>query len=547
MIGLPKFTSFWQYVEYWSTIDPDFPSMKFEDQIITCKDFETITNNLATAFLHLGINKGDRIVTVVPTRPEYMYILVAANKIGAITVPMDVRYRRTDFVNLIPHLEPKLVISITQDDKFNFAEAFTQFSAEISAMKDLEYYFLGDRWKNFGKSFDELLVGEHPEARNLSAELVTRKKAQHKDDEMLIIWTGGTTGFPKATLLSNENVVAMCLLENEMIRQYLISQGIVDRSTLLSNLPPSHVGGTVEILGVGVVGGYKLVLHDRWSATKTLQSLQDEKVPFYLAAPTMYRILMAHPKFAETDLSHFKMALISGEIIDIDFLQLMQEKVCKTIVNGYGSTESGAEVTFTDPDDDYTKMVNGYVGKPLKGMNIRIADGDGKLLPPGEKGEVVIKGILVSKGYFRNDEENIKGFTADGYIKTGDLGYLDDEGGLWLSGRLKEIIRVGTYTVLPQEIEDVVYEHFALELAAAVGIPDKILGEVVWLAITPKEGENVNDTDVLEICRRELANYKVPKKIIRYNLDPNNPPVTRIGKKDRKRLKAEVYNEYDLK
>ncbi|MHA2272539.1 MAG: class I adenylate-forming enzyme family protein [Candidatus Hodarchaeales archaeon] len=544
---MPHFDSFWQYVEYWATIAPNFPAMKCEDQVVSSQQFEDITNRLATAFLNLGVQKGDRIVTVLPTRPEYMFILVAANKIGAITVPMDVRYRRSDFVNLIPHLEPRIVISITKDEKFNFAEAFQKLANEVADLKDLDYYFIGELWNEFGKPFDELLAGVLPDQSKLDGELAIRKKDQHPNDDMLIIWTGGTTGFPKAALLSNENVVAMCLLENEMIRNYIISQGVLDRSTLLSNLPPSHVGGTVEILGVGVVGGYKLVLHDRWSATKTLQSLQDDKVVFYLAAPTMWRILMGHPLLPDTDLSHFKFALISGEIVDIDFLKLMQEKICKTIVNGYGSTESGAEVTFTAPDDDYTKMVDGYVGKPLKGMEIRIIDGEGNHCPPSEKGEVIIKGVLVCKGYFRNEEENIKGFTADGYIKTGDLGYLDNEGGLWLSGRLKEIIRVGTYTVLPQEIEDVVYEHFDLELAAAVGVPDKILGEVVWLAITPKEGVIVDDGEVLEVCQRELANYKVPKRIVRYDFDPANPPLTRIGKKDRKRLKAEILAEHDFK
>ena len=250
--------------------------------------------------------------------------------------------------------------------------------------------------------------------------------------------------------------------------------------------------------------------------------------------------MMAHKKFDSYDLSSMKLAIISGEVVNQEFIDLMQSKICDTIINGYGSTEMGPEVTFTHPDDDYSMIANGYVGKPLPSVKLRIADMKDQELPIGDTGEVLVQGDLVCNGYFRNPEENALGFTQDGWFKTGDLGKLDVGGGLWLQGRIKEIIRVGAYTVLPMEIEELVLQHFNLELAAALSIPDEILGEVVWLVISPKPNEKIESSDIISLCEKELANYKVPKKVVFYEIDPFNPPMTRIGKIDKNRLRKEI-------
>ncbi|MHA2089819.1 MAG: class I adenylate-forming enzyme family protein [Candidatus Kariarchaeaceae archaeon] len=531
--SVPELECFWQYVEYWANIEPDFPTMRYNDQVITSQQFQDRTKQLAQAFLDLGIQKGDRIVTVLPCIPEFMLTFVAANKIGAITVPMDIRYRHTDFLNLIPGLEPKLIVSVVEDDEVNFANILKNLQKEVSHLQSVIFVFLGKT--SYGLSFQGLLSAEY---NNLET-LQQKKLEQNSMDDTLIIWTGGTTGLPKAALLSNKNIVRMCVLEDEMIRNVIHSKGVEGRTKLLANLPVSHVGGTVEILGVGVVGGHEIILHDKWSATKTLQTFHKERIPFYLGAPTMYRIMMVHEDLTSFDLSGLKLAMISGEIVNSEFMDLMQKHICKTIVNGYGSTEMGPEVTFTEPDRDYNKITSGYVGKPLKGMELKIQTLESKEAKTGEIGEVLVKGDLVAKGYFRNPEENRRSYDGD-YFKTGDLGKLDDDGGLWLTGRIKEVIRVGAYTVLPQEIEEVVFQHFKLDMAAGLSIPDEMHGEVVWLAITPKEGIDITEDEVIALCEKELANYKVPKRVIFYEIDPDNPPVTRISKIDRLRIRNEV-------
>lgn len=531
---LPDLNFLWEYVEYWSKEDSSFPAIRFKDQTITSRQLQQDSDQLAQALLRIGIAKGDRIVTVLPAQPEYVILLIAANKIGAIVVPMDVRYRYADFIRLIPQIDPMLIISIIKNDKVNYQELLKRLIDENSISQYVQFLFLGQT--AFGQNYSDLFKTEY----NLQKELGQRKDRLTKHDDFLIIWTGGTTGFPKAAILTNNNFVRMCILENNILKEGLALKGVTGRVKYLANLPVSHVGGSVELLGVGVIGGYELLIHDRWSSTKTLDTIQKEKINVLLAAPTMYRIMMTHENFASYDLSSLKLTLISGEIVNQEFIDLMQEKICDTIINGYGSTEMGPEVTFTHPNDDYSMIANGYVGKPLTGVELKIADLEENDLEIGQVGEVLVKGELVCNGYFRNPDENALGFTDDNWFKTGDLGKLDNNGGLWLQGRIKDIIRVGSYTVLPMEIEELVLQNYNLELAAAISIPDKILGEVVWLVVTPKNDERVTENEIIELCKQELADYKIPKKVVLYTIDPANPPMTRIGKIDKNRLRDEL-------
>ncbi|MHA2031915.1 MAG: class I adenylate-forming enzyme family protein, partial [Candidatus Kariarchaeaceae archaeon] len=389
---LPRFDFFWEYVQYWAKEDPKFPAIRFEKRTISSRELENKSEHLAMALINLGISKGDRIVTVLPPTPEYAILLVAASKIGAILVPMDVRYRHTDFIRLIPQIEPMLIVSILGDDQVNFQQLLKQLIDEDLLSQYVRLLFLG--FSSLGDNYYDLYDTEY----DLHKELVEKKNRLTKDNDLLIIWTGGTTGFPKAAILTNSNVVEMCIVENDVLKDGLELRESTGRTKLLANLPVSHVGGSVELIGVGIVGGYELIIHNRWSSTKTLEAIQQEKISVMLAAPTMYRIMMTHERFDSFDLSSLKLTMISGEVVNQEFIDLMQEKFCDTIINGYGSTEIGPEVTFTHPDDDYSTIANGYVGKPLPGVILRIADFDEKELASNQVGEVLVKGNLVCNG-----------------------------------------------------------------------------------------------------------------------------------------------------
>jgi long-chain acyl-CoA synthetase len=210
----------------------------------------------------------------------------------------------------------------------------------------------------------------------------------------------------------------------------------------------------------------------------------------------------------------------------------MRDKICPNILNAYGSTESGPEVTFTDIGDPLEELANGYIGKLLPQQEIKIVDENEVELPLGETGEMLFKGTLTIPGYYHMLEENEATFTKDGWCRSGDLGYITKDGRIYIKGRKKFIIRVGSYTVLPSEVESVVLEHSKVAMAAAVGVPDKIYNEVVWLAIVPESGENVDEQDIIAFCKMQLADFKVPKKVI----IKKEIPITRLGKVDRPTL-----------
>ena len=309
-------------------------------------------------------------------------------------------------------------------------------------------------------------------------------------------------------------------------------------------MPTSHVGGTVEMLGSGIVGGLEMIMHASWSPWEALKAMKQYELKYMGGVPTMFKIFLSLPDLDNySPKNYLKLIFMSGEKCPIDLLKGIKKRMSEVITVGYGSTEAGSEVTFTDPSDPIEKLASGYVGKPLSGMKIKIVDEEENEVKIGEQGEILIKGPLTSKSYFRMPDEDKEGFTEDGFCKTGDLGYLDSDGGLYISGRIKEIIRVGAFTVLPSEIEDLARKHPKVAIAAALGAPDKIHGEVVWLVIGPELGMKFEESDEEELQKtfeENLAKFKVPKKIIIYPLDPNNLPITRIGKVDKLRLKKEL-------
>lgn len=534
---IPKLSFFWQYPEYWAQYDPNFPSINYRKQIITAKELNEKSDILAMALLEMGVEKGDVVVTVLPTIPEFIVIFIAASKIGAITIPMDKEYKKGDFKLLIPHSNPKVIITVDKWQKNNIADNLEDLSNEFG---DIKYIMIGKH--DLGVKYEDLFTKDY----NRNHELLNLKEDQDPDDCILVIWTGGTTGSPKAVELTHRNIIELCYEESKSINKWLevLSGKKKVRQPWLVNLPVSHVGGTLELIGTGLLNGSKMILQASWSPWDSLKAMKEHSLEFMGGVPTMFKILLSLPDLETYEpKKYLKLAFLSGEKTSLELLEGIKEKMCDEIVIGYGSTEAGSEVTFTKPGDSFDKIASGYVGKPIKGVEIKIIDKTGVELSPGERGEIIVSGPLTSKSYFKMPEENKAGFTPDGYCKTGDLGYLDDEGDLYITGRIKEIIRVGAYTVLPSEIEELVLPHPKVAIAAALAAPDEIRGEVVWLVIGPEIGLNFEENDkkeILEICKDNLAKYKVPQKIIIYPLDPNNLPITRIGKVDRVRLKKEL-------
>jgi acyl-CoA synthetase (AMP-forming)/AMP-acid ligase II len=527
------FNYLWQYVEHWALAGPDLAAIHFKNKLFTWKEFETLTDNLAKAFLSLGVKKGDIIATMLPASPEYLFSLIAADKIGAVICALDVKYKSADLKKFISHLEPKLLIALNHQEDIDIANILQEIEKNLNIAHEILYRIVGE--SKTGLSFEEML--QH---NSMADEILkTAKLNQNETDDMLIVFTGGTTGVPKAAMLSKINVSGMATAEVFHIKKIIKTSDKAPRLKSIASLPPSHVGGTVELMGMGIVGGMELFVNDIWSPTHTLKTIQEEKIEWMGAVPTMYAIMLTKPELQTYDLSSLKLAILSGEKLETELLEQIYNNICPNLLVGYGSTEAGSEVTFTEPGEDFENIANGYVGKPLLGYQIKIVDQNDNNLPADKEGEVLVKGDFTIKKYFKMPQEDKEGFTADGYCRTGDLGCLAPDGGLYIKGRKKHIIRVGSYTVMPSEIEEVVTQDSSVGLAAAIGVPDKILGEVVWLVVSPAAESVIDTNKLIKICENQLAKFKVPKHVI----IKEDLPVTHIGKINRVQLQNEIIKE----
>jgi acyl-CoA synthetase (AMP-forming)/AMP-acid ligase II len=529
---VPNLDFYWQYVDHWSKIDPDFPSLRQGDRTITAGQFKQKADQLAQAFLSLGIKKGDRIVSILPTGIDFVLTLVAAASVGAILVPMDVKFRTKDLERFLSHAKPSLILSVAGVKDFNTVEKIKRLGDQFAGITKV---LVGS--SEFGRSFEELFT----EKFGLEKELEQRKRSLTVADGSLIIFTGGTTGVPKAALLNNLNTVFMSYIEYGFFRRTLSQVGIDGRIKSLAALPPSHVGGTVELIGMPLVGGFEIILMEDWNPYKVLEVTAGQKIPWMGGVPTMYAILLSLPDLDTFDLSCVKLAALGGERVSLELAAGIKEKIAPVIVVGYGSTEAGSAVSYTEPGDNPEWIDQGYVGKPFSTVMTKVVDDAGNEVSRGEVGEVIIGGPLVIPHYYNMPEEDEAGFTDDGWCKTGDLGYLTQDGGIYIKGRIKQIIRVGSYTVLPTEVEEEAAHYQNVGLAAAIGIPDKIYGEVVWLYIAPVWGTTVDIDGLMAHLKENLAAFKVPRKII----IKDDIPITRIGKSDRTALKNELMKTLD--
>ena len=529
---IPKLDYLWQYVHYWASIDSNFPFIKYKWKKYSAQQFADAIDHLAEAFLSLGIKKGDTIVTILPMIMEYPLIYLASNSIGAICVPMDVRFRPADYRRFIPHVQPKLMFLIGKARGYDIANTIKELSSEFNP--EIKYFMIGK--DEFGTPFEELFEKKY----SLNTELKKTRSELNPDEGALIIFTGGTTGVPKAALITHRNIAHASYLEATYIQDKGEPLGLKPRFTMINNFPPSHAGGSIEIMGTIIAAGCEIILQEQWNPYNVLRATRKLKLQLMGGVPTMFAITLSLPDLDEFDLSSLKLAILSGEKVNLELLTGIREKICPNILNAYGSTESGPEVTFTDIGDPLEELANGYIGKLLPEQEIKIINKDDQELPPGEIGEMLFKGTLTMSGYYNMPEENKATFTADGWCRSGDLGYITTDGRIYIKGRKKFIIRVGSYTVLPSEVESVVVQHPKVAIAAAIGIPDKIYNEVVWLAVVPESGQIIEEGELIELCKKELADFKVPKRVI----FEKELPITRLGKIDRPLLQKKIIESF---
>jgi long-chain acyl-CoA synthetase len=492
----------------------DKVAIHFMGKELTYKQVYNYAKKLAAYLQSLGIEKGDRVAIMLPNTPQAIisyYAILMAGGIVVQTNPLymerELEYQMKDSgakaIITLDILFPRVSKVIANTDLENVI--VTAIKDYLPFPKNLVYPFIQK------KQYGIIVNVKHEGQNHLFTEIMKQPAGQIKEydfdfeeDLALLQYTGGTTGFPKGVMLTHKNLVANAAMCNAWL--YKCKPG---EETVLAILPFFHVYGMTAVVILSVMQGQKMVLLPKFDPETTLKTIQKQKPTLFPGAPTIYIGLLNHPDLKKYDLSSIDSCISGSAPLPVEVQEQFEEITGGKLVEGYGLTES-SPVTHANFLWD-KKRVKGSIGVPWPDTDSVILSMEtGEPLPPGEIGEVAVKGPQVMKGYWNRPEETEQ-VLKDGWLLTGDLGYMDEEGYFYIVDRKKDMIIAGGFNIYPREIEEVLYEHPAVQEVVAAGIPDPYRGETVKVYVVLKEGTHVSEEELNEYARKHLAAYKVPR------------------------------------
>lgn len=461
-------------------------------QRLTFRELDEAANNLAHALVQGGIGKGDKIVLFMPNVPEFVATYFAAQRINAVIVPISAKLGAKEIGYILDHSDAKVIFA----HELLF-DAVKELNTErLFAVKT------GDEtagWKAFGK------LASTKAAENLSSNA--------RDDEpSTILYTSGTTGKPKGVLFSHRNVLTVA----QMI---CVEMEIKPESRLLHMMPLSHSAPLHLFLLAGMIVGAKHVLVPTFTPDLLLDAVEGERTTHFFGAPVAYLLTAKHPEIDKRDLSSMKWWIYGSAPLSAGEVNFVQEKFrTDNLVCVYGLTEAGPSGTLMMGAEHAEKA--GSIGKRAAlHTEVRIVDADGQDVPPGEVGEILLRGEGTMLGYYKNEEATQETFIGD-WLKTGDLAKFDKDGFIWVVDRKKDLIISGGVNIYPKEIEEVLIAHPDIHETAVIGVPHAEWGETVKAYFAASR--ELNADEIKAFARKELASYKVPKIIEQVEALPRN-------------------------
>jgi long-chain acyl-CoA synthetase len=450
---------------------------------------DELSDKLAANLTAAGLAIGDRVGLQLPNIPQFVIAYFGILKAGGVVVPMNVLLKAPEIAFQLEDSGARSLITYG-----GFAHEAAK-AAEAAALTSL--YIVGETVGETGAAapFEALLAGDAP-----GSQLAARSPA----DPAVIIYTSGTTGTPKGAVLSH-----IGLYMNADIPGRLFEFSADD--VALVALPLFHVFALSSIMNTCVLLGGTMTLVPRFDPRAVLEIMQRDRVTVFMGVPTMFIALLQAVDAADYDLASLRVAVSGGAPIPAEVIDSFESRFGVPILEGYGLSESSSTATF---NISVTERKVYSVGKPIWGTSLQIWDDDARPLPPGADhvGEVVLRGMNIMTGYHNNPEATAKAF-AGGWFHTGDLGYVDEDGFLFIVDRIKDLIIRGGYNVYPREVEEVLYAHPAVAEAAVIGVPDPKMGEEVRAIVAVKPGQSVTEAELIEFVKERAAAYKYPRAI----------------------------------
>ena len=490
-------------------VSPDQEAIVFQGRRMTYAQLDTRVNQLASGLQQIGINPGDRVLMALGNCPEFVIAYYAIIRMKGVVVPISPKYTNNEIGVIIKDCLPAAVITCPE-----LQSTFAIISENIAIPCGI-IVNSGDLVNESFMSLDQVCG---------KGALVFSETKYDREDLAEILYTAGTSGKPKGAMLTNFN-----LYSNALTFSQLCSMGPSDRALLTA--PAYHAGAQTCIMNNSIVAGATLVIQEGWrGAEELLTIMEEEKVTFFFGTPTMYRFLIDNPNLEKYDVSSLRIVFTGAATMPADLYEAFKAKMNMPLTEGYGLAETSPVVTVNFIEKSGKQ---GSIGVPIPGVEVKIFDYEGREVPQGQVGEIVVRGPNVMLGYFNRDEET-RWALRNAWFHTGDLAYADQDGYLYIVDRKKDLIIRGGVNINPREVEEVLYTHPKIFDVAVVGVPDAVMGEEILAFVMVREGQTLDDEDLKEFCRGQMADYKIP----RYTRFVGNLPKTASGKLMRKEMQS---------
>ena len=463
------------------------------DVTISYAQLDELSDRLAASLTAAGLAAGDRVGLQLPNIPQFVISYFGILKAGGVVVPMNPLLKAPEIAF---QLEDSGAVAL-----ITYGGFLDEAAKAVEVAKVTSLYVVaapGAVAPAAGTPFETLLAGDAP-----GSQLAARGPA----DPAVIIYTSGTTGTPKGAALSHIGLYMNADIPGRLFE-------FADEDVAVVALPLFHVFALSSIMNTCVLLGGTMTLVPRFDPTAVLRLMERDRVTVFMGVPTMFIALLQAIDAvgaADFDLAALRVAVSGGAPIPAEVIDAFESRFGVAILEGYGLSESSSTATF---NISVTERKVYSVGKPIWGTAVQIWDEQSRPLPPGADhvGEVVLRGMNIMIGYHGNPEATAKAF-AGGWFHTGDLGYIDEDGFLFIVDRIKDLIIRGGYNVYPREIEEVLYAHPAVAEAAVIGVPDPKMGEEVHAIVAVKPGQAVTEAELIEFVKERAAAYKYPRTI----------------------------------
>jgi len=469
-----------QHVERARRSFPDKIALIFEGKTFTYKELNQLANRIANGLCGLGVKRGDRVALFLPNIPEFVISYLGIQKVGAIAVSINVMLKQDEVKFILS--DCGAVTLITNEDVLDNVPLDVPHLIHILIAE--------------GEAGDRMSLAEL--MSTASAEALALEMTWH--DPAAIVYSSGTTGFPKGATLSHGNVIS-----NIQAKKKYCGMRSDDKAILF--LPLFHCFGQNAVLNSMLNVGGTIVLHRKFESEPVLHSITNENVTMFFGVPTIF-ILLLH-KASPHDFKSVRYFFSAAAKMPVEIARQWHERYGIVINEGYGLTETSPFACY----NHLHRFKSGSIGTPIDDVEVKIVSLEhGRDVAPGELGEIVIRGPNVMLGYWNRPDETAQAI-RDGWLHTGDIGKMDDEGYFYIVDRLRDMVNVAGMKVYPAEVENVIYRHPAVAGVAVYAAPDAVTGERVEAKIVLKGNHKVTEGEILALCRQHIASFKIPAAI----------------------------------